>query len=134
MRRLILSAAAALLLAALPVRAQSTFLELGLYWGSFSGAQVTNATTTLTNSKGTVIATATGAWPHISLPVAFDVYTIHVTAPAANGHPALDYTLTLPIATSVPGTTFKISSYTAKIAFNSDGKTGTLQAGVGATF
>jgi len=50
MRRLVL--AGLMLLAALPVRAQSTFLELGLYWGSFSGAQVTNATTTLANSKG----------------------------------------------------------------------------------
>jgi len=132
MRKLIMLAA--LLLTALPVRAQSTKLQLGLYWGSFSGAQVTNATTTLANSKGVALATMEGAWPTVTQPLAFDLYTIHVVAPAANGHPALDYTVILPIASAVPGTTFKITGYTARIAFNADGKTGTLQASVGATF
>jgi hypothetical protein len=117
---------AALLLLSIPAHAQSTFLELGLFWGSFSGAQVTNATTTISDSKGAIIATALGAWPHVALPLAFDIYTVHVTAPATSSHPGLNYTAVLPLASAVPGTTFKVTSYAARFAFSSDGKTGTF--------
>ena len=122
------------LLAALPAQAQSTKLQIGLYWGSFTGSQVTNATTVLSNSKGEVIATAPGAWPTISANLPLDMYTVHVTAPAANGHPALDYTVVLPLASAIPSTTFKVTSSSARFAFNADGKTGSFQIGGGGTF
>ena len=126
MKRLILCAA----LLAAPVFAQSTKLQLGLYWST--GAQITNATTTITNSKGTVIAKATGSWPTVSLNLAPDLYTITVTAPATSDKPAVNWSVTLPMASSVAG--FAITNQSVKITLDSTGQHGTLQASVGATF
>ena len=99
--------------------APSTFLELGLYWGTLSGPQITNATTTLEDSHGNIIAKMTGAWPHTTLALPFDVYTVRITAPVANGHPALSYQATFPFASSF-GTSLTVKNWTVRIAFSLD--------------
>src|SRR5712664_109962 len=125
MRKLIL-----FLLLASPCFAQSTKLQLGLYWSS--GAQIANATTTITNSKGTVIAKATGSWPTVSANLPADLYTVTVTAPATSDKPAVNWSVTLPLASSVAG--FAITSQSVRITLDATGQHGTLQASVGATF
>jgi len=97
----------------------TTFLELGLYWGTLSGPQITNATTTLEDSHGNIIAKMTGAWPHTTLALPFDVYTVRITAPVANGHPALSYQATFPFASSF-GTSLIVRNWTVRIAFSLD--------------
>jgi hypothetical protein len=130
---------AVILRAAIPIPPATTFLELGLHWPvagvpSYTGPGVTNAVTTITDSHGTLLGVSTNnPFPHINLPVALDVYTIHVTAAATNANPALDWTFTLPMATNVPGFT-AITSYVATVAFDPTGNHGKVKAQVSAEF
>lgn len=132
--RKMLTLAALLLCATSAIPQQATFLELGLYWGNFSGPQVTNATTTLYDSHGNALATVKGAWPHVTLPLAIDTYKIIVSADPANGHPRLGNMVVIPLATKVPMTTYVIQTLTVKMAFNADGLTGTFDVRTGGTF
>lgn len=112
----------------------NTSLMLQLSWPS--SQPVSNAVTTLTNSKGIVVATANGATPHISIPLGVDIYTITVKAANLNGHPLLNYGFNLPMATTIPagGTTFNVTSYIAKVNFDSAGTHGSITASIAASF
>ncbi len=125
-----------LLFVALPLLAQSgTFLQLDLRWGA-GGPPVANATTTLLNSKGVVIATMAGASPRITLPLGLDVYTIKVQAPNANGHPLLNWSVDLPMATTIADSQLHltVNSYRASVAFDPTGLHGTITASIAAEF
>lgn len=114
------------------VHAQTTTkLQVGLYWSS--GAQITNAMTTIVNSKGVaLVAPKSGSWPTVSLNIPADFYTITVTASAADGHPAIVYGVTVPMASTIAG--FTVTNYVAKITLDSTGQHGTLAASINTTF
>lgn len=116
-----------------PAVSQSTFLELGLHWGNYSGPAVANVTTVMTNSHGTVVAkVVNNSFPHITIPVALDVYTIRVTAPATSTTPVLNWSFTMPMATTLASMT--VNNYTATIAIDSTGTHGTVKASIQAAF
>lgn len=137
MKKAFLVLALSLLSLAVPAHGQATFLELGLHWGTFSGLPVSNATTTLSDSKGNVIATrVNNAFPVITVPVSFDIYTVTVKAPAINGNPAVNWLFTLPMATTFPiiSGDVTIKSYVAAVAIDSTGQHGTIKATIQAAF
>lgn len=122
-----------LALFAFPASPQSTFLELGLHWGTYSGPAVANVTTVMKNSHGTVVAKIVdNAFPHITIPVALDIYTITITAPASSTTPGLNWSFTMPMGTAVASMT--VNNYTAAIAIDSTGTHGTVKASILATF
>ena len=122
----------ALVLMVWTLRSQTSTLSLTLRWSN--GQPVSNATTYLTNSHNVLIDKATGAHPVFTANIAPDIYTIAMNAPAANGHPALAFTFLLPLATSIPATSFTLTTYEGDLTFDATGQHGSLKMSGAGTF